>query len=64
MDVYHAMIPGQEYTAKILAKVCQCGETHVRGQLRSLEHGGLVTGFKKKGVRGRVFRTNQLRLPT
>lgn len=48
MDVYHAMKPGHEYTAPLLSKLCGIGETAVRGQLRSLEHGGLITGYKKK----------------
>lgn len=56
-----AMKPGQEYTSRLLADITDRPQTEVCRELKEATQGGVVTRTKKKGVRGYVYTTNQLR---
>lgn len=56
------MNPDQEYTAPLLAQICDVSSSKVAMILREAAQGGVVSRFKKPGVKGFVYKTNQLQL--
>ncbi|MCV6612408.1 MAG: hypothetical protein OIF55_16725 [Amphritea sp.] len=56
------MNPDQEYTAALLAEICEVSSSKVAMVLREAAQGGVVKRFKKPGVKGFVYMTNQLPL--
>ncbi len=56
-----AMKPDQEYTSSLLADITNRTQSEVCRELKEATSGGVVSRRKKKGVRGFVYTTNQLR---
>ncbi len=56
------MKPDQEYTAALLAEICETTHQKVSAVLGAVAKGGVVSKYRKEGVKGYVYKTNQLAL--
>ena len=56
-----SMKPGQEYTSRLLSEITGMDQSDICRELKEASQGGVVTRYKKTGVRGFVYVTNQLR---
>ena len=54
------MKPDQEYTAALLADICETSHQRISSTLRAVAKGGVIQRYKKEGVKGYVYKSNQL----